>query len=78
MSWSKSLYRRLPYFIRRHLSRSQSFGLIVTIVVLASLFLFYETLFGLSKTADDLYQERSAAAVVLLMREKVNSCSCSK
>ena len=60
MSMSKNLYRRLPYFVRRHLSRSQSFCLVIVVVLFVSVFIFYETILGFAKSADDIYQERSA------------------
>jgi hypothetical protein len=66
MSLSKNLYRRMPYFIRKHLSRNQSFFVAVTVVVVILTFVFYEAVFGVIKTADDIYQESVAAKQLVI------------
>ena len=58
MSISKDLYRRLPYCIRKQLTRSQSFFLIVTIFLLAFVFVFYEAIF-IGAQRDDPFDEKS-------------------
>jgi hypothetical protein len=57
MSMAKTLYRRLPYFIRSRLSRNQSFCLVITIAAAVFVFIFFEAIF-IGVRPEEKYPER--------------------